>query len=131
MRRKILICIMIIIHVGLSAQSHIEKKQEGPKKGRGLMNDLKTELNLTQEQEGQIKPILEANRSAMKLNREKYKGNAKCMRKAKYQQRKKTRAEIEKILTPEQNQKWKAIKEKRKEENRKKREEYLNSPIEC
>lgn len=122
---KLLIVALISCHFLVAQEKPLNNKNEG------FLAKLKTELNLTTEQENKIKPILASNKAQLKSNRQKYKGNQKCLKKAQYQQRKKTRFEIEQVLSADQNAKWKEIQEKKKEEKRKKRMEYLNSPMEC
>lgn len=107
---------------------HAGKKERRADK---IMKEMTASLSLTAEQQTKIKPILEETGKTMKANREKYKGNHKCMAQARFQTHKAAEEKILATLTPEQQAKFKEDKKKRMEERRKKREAELSKPIEC
>jgi periplasmic protein CpxP/Spy len=106
-------------------------KQRGEKRVDKMMSEMTTTLSLTTDQQAKIKPILEENGKTMKENREKYKGNHKCIAQSRYQSRKATEEKIMAVLTPEQQTKFQEEKKKRMEDRKKKREAELAKPIGC
>lgn len=108
-----------------------KKGGRGEKRGEKMLKEMTTTLSLTPEQQEKIKPILAETGKTMKENREKYKGNQKCMHQARFQTHKAAEAKIMAVLTPDQQTKFQAEKKKRQEERKKKREEEMMKPIEC
>ena len=88
-------------------------------------------LSLTAEQQNQLKPILADAGKTMKENREKYKGNQKCMRQARFQTMKASETKIMALLTPDQQTKYAEVKKQKQEERKKKRETEMMKPIDC
>jgi protein CpxP len=114
--------------------------QRGPKGGKKQNNQVNQEkrfqemaskLSLSNEQQEKIKTILADTRKEMKSNRQKYKGNKKCLAQSKYQTKKATDAKIMAVLTPDQQTKFQQEKQLKKEERKKKKEEELSKPIDC
>ncbi|MBC7862833.1 MAG: hypothetical protein IAF38_07650 [Bacteroidia bacterium] len=112
------------------AQGPQDQKEKG-KRGEKLLKEMTTTLSLTTDQQNKIKPIIEETGKTMKTNREKYKGNQKCMRQSAFQTRKASEEKIMAILTPDQQKKFTEEKNKKQEERKKKRQEKLMEPIDC
>lgn len=110
-----------------------QEGQEGRKEKRQdkAMKEMTEKLSLSQDQQNKIKPILEETAKTMKENREKYKGNMKCMRQARFQTHKASEEKILAVLTPDQQKKFQEEKKRKMEERRKKREQELMKPVEC
>jgi periplasmic protein CpxP/Spy len=114
------------------AQKPGEKKEmRGEKHQEKMLKEMTEKLTLTPDQQTKIKPILAETGEKMKANREKYKGNNKCMRQACFQARKATEEKIMAVLTPDQQKKFQEEKKRKMEERRKKKEAELSKPIEC
>lgn len=131
--RKLFAAFMLIAGCtsAVFAQEPIASKQRGEKRVDKAMKEMTEKLSLSADQQSQIKPILEETGKTMKVNREKYKGNHKCMAQARYQTHKASEEKIMALLTPEQQTKFQEEKKKRMEERKKKRQDQLSKPIEC
>ena len=104
--------------------------QRGQRLQAERIDTLKSKLNLTNKQVDQVKDIFTKSREKMAKNRENYMGDRDAMMKAFKDNTNKTYIEIEKILTPEQKNKFKKIKEdwiKQSEERRKAMRERFNN----
>jgi len=104
--------------------------QRGQRLQAERIDTLKSKLNLTNKQVDQVKDIFTKSREEMIKNRENYMGDRDAMMKAFKDNTNKTYNEIEKILTPEQKNKFKKIKEdwiKQSEERRKAMRERFNN----
>ena len=76
-----------------------------------ILHDLRSKLNLTEDQITKIKDILEQQRKRMQKESAPFREKARAIREEVIQQ-------IESVLTPEQKVKYKALREKREEERR-------------
>jgi Spy/CpxP family protein refolding chaperone len=76
---------------------------------------MKSELKLTPEQEAKMKALMEKNREANKSKRQEMK---KKMKEENKVQREAMRAEMEKVLTPEQMEKFKQMRKAEKKERK-------------
>ena len=91
--KKLIIATAVICSLGLGSTIALA---EGGKRMEHRMERMQQELGLTDEQVAQIKSLKDAQRAARETSREAH------------------RAEIEALLTPEQKEKFSAMKEKRK-----------------
>ena len=91
---KTIIAILILL-TSLPAISQVKRRDNNTN-----LSKLKTELNLTQDQESQIRTVLTSHRSRVKLQAPV--NNTEERLKQKMQLRKDLRTQVAKILTPEQ-----------------------------
>jgi protein CpxP len=107
-----------------SSQEMVEKR----------LGKLKAELNLTDDQMKQIKPIMEARVEKMKSKKESQqaeKAEKKAQREAMKEEMKADDEKMKKILTPEQYEKWKALRNDDKEKMKEKiKERRKNKTVE-
>ena len=132
--KKLSIVILLLISSATFMFSQKNNKQRSQKKGANsekVIQEMTTKLSLTQDQQEKIKTIIADNRASMKSNRQKYKGNKKCLAQSKYQTKKATEAKILAVLTPDQQTKFQTEKQLRVAEKKRKREEELSKPIDC
>lgn len=97
------------------------KKEKREKMHEDHFNKMKTELNLTPDQEQKIKALHEQNKQEMKQNHEVMKAKMDA-------KREQNDAQMKQILTPEQYTKWQALKEKRKAEKKARKHARMMSP---
>lgn len=117
----------------INAQKGVKGKRNNIAGGNQekMLQEMTTKLSLTTDQQDKVRSILTEGKNNMKSNRQKYKGNKKCLAQAKYQNRKAVESKMMAVLTPEQQTKLQEEKLKKKEEKRRKREEMLSKPIDC
>jgi hypothetical protein len=101
----------------VAAEPTDEQKQEVARR----VEELKTRLKLTPEQEEKLGPLVKEEVQKLKAIREKHQGASTRSEKRQMLQEMRPvqqhfRAEVEKILTPEQMAEWKKIRDERKEE---------------
>jgi Spy/CpxP family protein refolding chaperone len=108
-----------------------QAKQQTEKNGEKRLQEMTALLSLTADQQEKIKTIAKESKEKMKADRQKYKGNKKCLAKAKYQNKVARKDKLMAVLTPEQQTKWTAEVERKKQEKKKKKKEELSQPIEC
>lgn len=108
-----------------------QPKQLSEKKGEKRLQEMTKLLSLTPDQQEKIKAIAKESKEKMKSDRQKYKGNKKCLAKARFQNKLARKDKLMSVLTPEQQTKWIAEVERKKQEKKKKRIAELSQPIEC
>lgn len=114
--RNLLISLLILLGFVSSARA----QKEPPGKENPMLNELKKELNLTAEQVKQIESIFESNFKKMEPPSEKKHAKPNDRKKPMDSIHEKIDSEIEKILTKEQQKKYKTIVENRISEMKKK-----------
>jgi Spy/CpxP family protein refolding chaperone len=87
------------------------------------LEEMKTELLLTDEQTKKITSIMEEQRKAMEAKREENSETQGDDREARMKERKAYDEKIKTVLTPEQQTKYDELQEKRKEERENRRSE--------
>ena len=133
MKNLIFIALLTMFSVASLFAQNKGKGLKGKSQGKGqkLLQEMSTSLSLSSDQQEKIKTIFSESRAEMQKNRQKYRGNKKCLAQAKYQTRQASEFKIMNILTPEQQTKFQLEKQRRKEERARKKREELSKPIEC
>lgn len=101
-----------LLALNLQAQPTDKAERKGGKRPdtQARLNQMAEQLNLTAEQKDKVKPIMEAEREKMQGLRDL----APEQRREKMQEiRKDQEAKLKPILTPEQFEKWKKIRDQR------------------
>ncbi|HEY9174799.1 MAG TPA: Spy/CpxP family protein refolding chaperone [Verrucomicrobiae bacterium] len=101
-----------LLALNLQAQPTDKAERKGGKRPdtQARLNQMAEQLNLTSEQKEKVKPIMEAEREKMQGLRDL----APEQRREKMQEiRKDQEAKLKPILTPEQFEKWKKIRDQR------------------
>lgn len=132
--KKIIVTILLVagcLTITMAQKPNNKNAKDGENRKEKKMEEITLLLSLTTVQQTQIKPILDEERKAMKDNREKYKGNQKCMRQAAFQTRAASESKIMAVLNPEQQKKFTEEKNKRKENRKKEWQDKMNKPIDC
>ena len=104
MKKKLILIFLVSVVISLTSMAQDKK----PKGNRESIIDYKTELELSDAQVEQIKTIQKEYLPKMKEARQSE--DKETLRKLN----KERKAKIEQLLTPDQLQKWKAIREKMK-----------------
>jgi len=116
MKRKLLTAGFMVLSLILCINSaSAQQRRERPnmeEMQKKQLEEMKTELSLTDEQVEKISAIMEEQRTAMEANREE---NSKD-REAQMEERKAYNEKIKAVLTEEQQTKFDELQEKRREE---------------
>jgi Spy/CpxP family protein refolding chaperone len=139
MKKRLAMCLLVassIMVSGVFAQEEQHstkpgKEHHGEKRADKVMKEMTEKLSLSKEQQEKIRPIIMETGKTMKENREKYKGNQKCMHQARFQTHKASEEKIMAVLNTDQQKKFQEEKKRRMEDRKKKREEELMKPIDC
>ena len=137
MKKVATILLILAFSAGLNAQEKPlaqdtqQMKGNPEKRAEKILKEMTEQLKLDATQVEKLKPIYKENAQAMKLNRQKYKDNPECLRKARFQNRKAMEEKMKTILTNDQMVKFEEIKKQKQEQRKKKMQEKLNSPIDC
>lgn len=120
MKKMMIVLVAFLVALGVNAQHGPKKDKKSPEERiDSKIEKMKEVLAISADQEAQIRPVLKSKQEAMMAFRKVNKGNKELMKAEQKKQKAEVKEQLKKILTPDQQKKWKEHKDAQREERKK------------